>query len=92
MGSVRWYAFSLLVPDDFPIEDNRLVLAQWHGADKKYLGEAPRSPSMAFRYSNGSFFITISHSADRIVRDAKAVVPRPCSKRNSSLGTPGTIS
>jgi hypothetical protein len=73
LGSVRWYAFSLLVPDDFPIEDNRLVLAQWHGADRKYLGEVPRSPAMAFRYSNGSLSITICHSADRIVRDAKAV-------------------
>lgn len=73
LGSVRWYAFSLLLPDNFPIEDNRLVLAQWHGADKKYLGEAPRSPSLAFRYSNGSLSITICHSADRIVRDAKAV-------------------
>jgi hypothetical protein len=76
LGSVRWYAFSILVPDDFPIEDNRLVLAQWHGADKKYLGEAPRSPSMAFRYSNGSLFITICHGADRIVRDAKAVLSK----------------
>jgi hypothetical protein len=76
LGSVRWYAFSILVPDDFPIEDNRLVLAQWHGADKKYLGEAPRSPAMAFRYSNGSLFITICHSADRIVRDAKAVLSK----------------
>ena len=76
MGSVRWYAFSLLVPEDFPIEDNRLVLAQWHGADKKYLGELPRSPSMSFRYSNSSFSITICHSADRIVRDPKAVLSK----------------
>jgi hypothetical protein len=74
MGTVRWYAFSLLLPDDFPIEENRLVLAQWHGADKKYLGEVPRSPSMAFRYFNGSLSITICHSADRIVHDAKAVL------------------
>ena len=76
MGSVRWYAFSLLVPDDFPIEDNRLVLAQWHGADKKYLGEAPRSPTMAFRYSNGSLSITVCHSADRIVHEAKGVLSK----------------
>jgi hypothetical protein len=76
MGAVRWYAFSLLVPEDFPIEDNRLVLAQWHGADKKYLGEAPRSPSLAFRYSNGSLSITLCHSADRIVRDTKAVASK----------------
>lgn len=67
-GCVRWYSFSLLLPADFPIEDTRLVLAQWHGADKKYLGEPARSPSMAFRYSGGRFFITMRHSADRIVR------------------------
>jgi len=73
IGSARWYAFSILIPDDFPIEDNRLVLAQWHGADKKYLGEAPRSPVLAFRYSKGCFSITVNHSPCRIIRDTKAV-------------------
>jgi hypothetical protein len=72
-GSIRWYAFSLLIPGDFPIEDNRLVLAQWHGADKKYLGEAPRSPCLAFRYSKACLSITLNSCADRIVRDPKAV-------------------
>ena len=34
MGSERWYSVSLLLPPDFPIEKNRLVLAQWHGAER----------------------------------------------------------
>lgn len=73
MNSERWYRFSLMLPQDFPIEDNRLVLAQWHGVDKKYLGESARSPVMAFRYSSGTFSITMRHSAERIVRNADAV-------------------
>jgi len=73
MGSERWYSFSLLLPPDFPMEKNRLVLAQWHGADKKYLAEPSRSPSLAFRYSGGRFFITIRHSEERIVRDPQVV-------------------
>jgi hypothetical protein len=73
IGETRWYAFSLFLPRDFPLEDTRLVLAQWHGADKKYLGERSRSPSLAFRYSGGRFFITLRHSAERIVRDPAAV-------------------
>jgi Polysaccharide lyase len=71
--SERWYRFSLYLPQDFPIEDNRLVLAQWHGVDKKYLGEPSRSPVMAFRYRRGRFTVTLRHSAERIVRDPDAV-------------------
>src|SRR5208282_5174192 len=67
MNSVRWYAFSLYLPAGFPIEDNRLVLAQWHGADKKELGEVARSPSMAFRYRAGRFYITDRHTSEWIV-------------------------
>ncbi len=73
MDSVRWYSLSLLLPQDFPIEDNRLVLAQWHGSDKKSLGEPSRIPVMAFRYRNGEFNITMRHSAERIVHDPDAV-------------------
>ena len=69
LGDVRWYSLSILLPANFPIEDNRLVLAQWHGADKKYLGEPSRSPVLAFRFSRGHFFVTIRHSSDRVVCD-----------------------
>ena len=72
-GATNWYEFSLFLPADFPIENNRLVLAQWHGADKKYLGEAARSPALAFRYSGGRLRITICHSPDRIVRRPSSV-------------------
>ena len=73
INSVRWYRFALLLPRDFPIEDNRLVLFQWHGADKKYLGEAARSPTLAFRFSEGVFSLTMRHSPLRIVHDPDAV-------------------
>jgi hypothetical protein len=73
INSVRWYRFALLLPRDFPIEDNRLILFQWHGADKKYLGEAARSPVLAFRYQGGIFSLTMRHSAERIVHDPDAV-------------------
>lgn len=76
LGSTNRYAFSLLLPHDFPVEENRLVLVQWHGADKKYLGEPSRSPALAFRYSRGKFSITSRHSTDRIVRDPGAVPSR----------------
>jgi len=73
MNSVRWYRFALWLPRDFPIEDNRLILFQWHGADKKYLGEASRSPVLAFRYQGGVFSLTMRHSPERIVRDPDRV-------------------
>lgn len=73
MNSVRWYRFAILLPEDFPIEDNRLVLFQWHGSDKKSLGEASRSPVLAVRYVGGTLSITMRHSAERIVHDPDAV-------------------
>jgi Polysaccharide lyase len=73
INSVRWYSFGLMLPQDFPIEDNRLALAQWHGTDKKSLGEPSRIPVMAFRYRNGEFNITMRHSEERIVHDPDAV-------------------
>ena len=73
MNSVRWYRFALLLPRDFPIEDNRLVLFQWHGSDKKYLGEPSRSPVLALRYSQGNLSLSLRHSPERIVHDPEAV-------------------
>lgn len=73
MGSEKWYRFSIRLPEDFPIEDNRLILAQWHGADKWWLGEKNRSPVLAFRYRNGEFNIRLMHSAERIIKDVDNV-------------------
>lgn len=73
MGSEKWYRFSISLPEDFPIEDNRLVLAQWHGADKWWLGEHNRTPVLAFRYRNGEFNIRLMHSVKRIIKDVDNV-------------------
>src|ERR1039458_2474013 len=34
LKSVRWYRLDLYLPPDFPIENNRLVLAQWHRSEE----------------------------------------------------------
>lgn len=83
MKSVRWYRLDLYLPQDFPIEDNRLVLAQWHGEDKTHLGEVGRSPVLAFGSRSGRFFITLRHSAERVVRDADAVPSKELFGTNS---------
>jgi hypothetical protein len=73
MKSEKWYRFILMLPDNFPIEDNRLVLAQWHGRDKWWLGEKNRSPVLALRFRNGIFRITLLHSNERIVKEVDNV-------------------
>lgn len=67
MRSEKWYRFNILLPGDFPIENNRLVLAQWHGADKWWLGEHNRNPILSFRFVNGIFSIKLVHSSKRII-------------------------
>jgi hypothetical protein len=67
INSERWYRFKIMLPGDFPIEDNRLVLAQWHGADKWWLGENNRSPVLSFRFIDGIFSIKLMHSSNRII-------------------------
>ena len=70
-NSVQWYAFSVYFPTNFPIEDNRLVFAQWHG--KAGLFDAKLIPELAFRYLNGKFSVTLRHSAEKSIRDPDAV-------------------
>lgn len=62
IGQETWYGFSLLLPRDFPVEDNRLVLAQWHGHNS-------HSPALALRYREGQLSLTLRHS------DKKTVTP-----------------
>jgi len=72
-NSVQWYGFSLLIPQDFPIETNRCVIGQWHDKAKTQLGEPDKSPEIAHRFSNGRFYVTARHSTERIVSDPDAV-------------------
>ena len=48
-----WYSFSFLIPNDFVISDNRLVLAQCKQAENLY------SPFLSLRYINGNFEVKL---------------------------------
>lgn len=63
VGQDVWYAFRVYVPEDFPIQDTRLVMGQWKQTAiflwKKH------SPAVAQRFRNGRFQITINNDAGR---------------------------
>jgi len=73
MNSVQWYGFSLFIPRDFPIEDNRCVIGQWHDKAKSQMGELDKSPEVAQRFRNGRFYVTVRHSDERLVSDPEKV-------------------
>jgi len=70
-GSTRWYAFSVFFPTNFPIENNRLVFAQWKEKEA-FLGTG-LIPSLAFRFVDGKFSVSLRHSAEKTIRDPDAV-------------------
>lgn len=70
-GAIKWYAFSVYFPADFPIEKNRLVFAQWH--EKVPLLDQGLIPSLAFRFVDGKFSITLRHNDGKPVQDPDAV-------------------
>lgn len=59
MGKTYWYSFRTFIPEDFPVEDNRLMIAQWHASDSE--GEAT-SPPLAVYYRNGALLIRARYS------------------------------
>ena len=59
IGQDVWYGFSVLVPPDFPIADNRLVIAQWKQSD------APGGPLVAQRFRDGRHTITVRAHNDK---------------------------
>lgn len=68
IGNEYWYALSMFIPEDFPIEDNRLVLAQWWAEPD--LGEySDRSPILAMRFRNGKFYISLRTSSEKIMKE-----------------------
>jgi hypothetical protein len=71
--STKWYSFSIFLPADFPIEDNRLVFAQWHGVNMEDYGQPARIPVLAFRYRAGHFSVTLRHSAEQVIQYPDAV-------------------
>ncbi|MEO5668411.1 MAG: polysaccharide lyase [Bdellovibrionota bacterium] len=69
MNSEKYYGFSLYLPANFPIENKRLVLAQWWAPTKKKLGEVDRSPALQFRFAEGKLSIRLRYSELRVVKD-----------------------
>lgn len=67
MNVETWYGFSLFIPKDFPIEDNRLVIGQWWSLGEAKERWAKRSPVLALRFVNGRFYITTRNSRERIM-------------------------
>jgi hypothetical protein len=60
------YAFSVLLPDSFPIVSTRLVIAQWK-QDCPLERCTPDNPIIAVRYQSGELFITKQVSEERQV-------------------------
>ena len=44
LGPTQWYSCSLFIPQEFPIEDNRLILFQWRARQRQSLVSAPAAP------------------------------------------------
>jgi len=57
MGVESWYAFSFFLPADFPIVDNRLVIASWKQSFKEPWKD--RSPMVSLRYIDGQLRIYV---------------------------------
>ena len=79
-NATKWYSFAVFFPTNFPEETNRLVFAQWH--DSWHLLQPGRIPSLAFRFVNGQFSITLRHSAEHYIRDPDSVPSEKLFKKN----------
>jgi hypothetical protein len=58
------YSFSIFLPQDFPIVQNRLVIAQWK-QDCNSGNCDPGNPVIALRYESGEFRITLQVGPDK---------------------------
>jgi hypothetical protein len=63
IGQDVWYSFSVYVPEDFPIEDVRVVMGQWKQTTIALW--LKHSPAVAQRFRNGRFQITINNDDGR---------------------------
>ncbi|MFZ4714586.1 MAG: heparin lyase I family protein [Bacteriovoracaceae bacterium] len=71
--SEKFYACSILLPRQFPQENNRLVLMEWWPKTKKKLGEVGRNPSLSLSYVNGLLHAIIRHSDVLVIHKPEAV-------------------
>jgi len=61
-GMDIWYGFSVYIPKDFEISNNRLVIAQWK---QPPLGTSP-SPFVSWRFQEGKIIGQIVNEAERL--------------------------
>jgi len=58
------YAFSLFIPDSFPVVPTRLIIAQWKQKCEQANCE-DRNPVIAIRYESGKLFVTLQTVATK---------------------------
>ena len=58
MGTESWYAFSFLLPSEFPIVDTRLVIARWKQSFNEPAKD--RSPRISLRYMGGKLRVDVA--------------------------------
>ncbi len=63
-GTDIWYGFSVYIPKDFEISNNRLVIAQWKQPPKQ--GHVLPSPFVSWRYREGKIIGQVVNESERI--------------------------
>jgi hypothetical protein len=64
-----WYAFRTFIPEAWPNQDVRCLIAQWHAWHDWAWGEALRSPVLGIEYRDSAFLIRLCHSDVKIQTD-----------------------
>ncbi len=64
-----WYAFRTFIPESWPNQDVRCLIAQWHAWHDWPWGEALRSPVLGIEYRDSAFLIRLCHSDVKIQTD-----------------------
>ena len=63
------YRFRTYIPEDWPNQDVRCLIAQWHAWHDWVLAEALRSPVLGIEYRDDAFLIRLCHNDRWIQRD-----------------------
>ena len=73
-GKERWYSFSVYLPDNWEINPENEVIAQWHGSkDVFFFEKGGRGPPLALRIVGDQWRVTFGWDEDLVSKDgAKA--------------------